>query len=763
MLLKIEFPRYAEHSDIVSCVAWNNTEEVLSCGDDHLLMKWNLITGDSQKVCELPNEVFPLDFHSFSRNIGGRKQTQEQLLITSSDGRFHLIGKSGRIEKSVDAHKGAVLVGQWSPDGSSLLTGGEDGNLKIWSRSGMLRSLAVQGTGVPVYSAFWGSDSTQVLYTQGKHLVIKPLTPNSKSNRWKAHDGLILKVAWDHVNGRIISGGEDCRYKVWDMYGTPIFSSLLHEHSITSLAWSPSGDLFAVGSFNTIRLCDKSGWSHCLEKPATGSLYCIAWSTDGTQLAAGCANHKLLLAHIIGRKVEWGQFEGLTTGRKTVVVHDVLSDGSDALEFSERVIHLALAFKHLVVVTTTQAYIYSTSNFNTPIIIDLREGSVSNVLLSDKHLVLVERTSLSVYNFEGRLLSSPRWASLNTSTLNPCHITLGPDTIAARDQADERLIQVLDISGKDIGGPIQHNCGVMEVGISQGGKTSIDILLAFVDKTRDLFISTVYTRSTASRRIEKLGSIVQSFKWNSALNIIAAMQDSSLILWYLPYILFVDKRMTKKTAVIKDASEFGHRPRLISFVDNYIGIQRSDGAIINSGISPYIGLLHGYASTNAWKEALRLCRMVQDEALWSCLAIMATQAKDIETAETAYAAINFYDKVLYIQHIKQNPIKAVRMAEMSLLGGNIQEAEMILLQNGMIFRAIMSNINTHNWERALEIAVRHKTHIDTVLYYREKFMERLEKPETNEKFKELRANVDIIADQVEKKVAKEYEMEKEKS
>lgn len=136
------------------------------------------------------------------------------------------------------------------------------------------------------------------------------------------------------------------------MYGSPIFSSLLHEHPITSLAWSPSGDLFAVGSFNTLRLSDKSGvscsylqilfgpcyhlvkiclnnfvyfngrytqvhlllnvmecnmlivkWSHCLEKPETGSLYSIAWSADGTQLAAGCANGKLLLAHVIGRLV----------------------------------------------------------------------------------------------------------------------------------------------------------------------------------------------------------------------------------------------------------------------------------------------------------------------------------------------------------------------------------------------------------------------------------------------------------------------------
>ena len=42
--------------------------------------------------------------------------------------------------------------------------------------------------------------------------------------------------------------------------------------------------LFGVGSFNTLRLCDKIGWSHSLDKPATGSIYKIAWSADGTQV-----------------------------------------------------------------------------------------------------------------------------------------------------------------------------------------------------------------------------------------------------------------------------------------------------------------------------------------------------------------------------------------------------------------------------------------------------------------------------------------------
>ena len=31
-----------------------------------------------------------------------------------------------------------------------------------------------------------------------------------------------------------------------------------------------------VGSFNTLRLCDKIGWSHSLDKPTTGSIYKVS-------------------------------------------------------------------------------------------------------------------------------------------------------------------------------------------------------------------------------------------------------------------------------------------------------------------------------------------------------------------------------------------------------------------------------------------------------------------------------------------------------
>ena len=38
-----------------------------------------------------------------------------------------------------------------------------------------------------------------------------------------------------------------------------MYSSSIHDYPITSVAWTPDGELFAIGSFNTLRLCDKTG------------------------------------------------------------------------------------------------------------------------------------------------------------------------------------------------------------------------------------------------------------------------------------------------------------------------------------------------------------------------------------------------------------------------------------------------------------------------------------------------------------------------
>ena len=80
------------------------------------------------------------------------------------------------------------------------------------------------------------------------------------------------------------------------------------------------------------------------------------------------------------------------------------------LEFRDRIIHISLANNHLVVATTAQCYVYTTRNWNTPTIFDLRDGAVSLIVQAERHFLLVEVGGVHLYSYEGRLLCSPRWA-----------------------------------------------------------------------------------------------------------------------------------------------------------------------------------------------------------------------------------------------------------------------------------------------------------------------------------------------------------------
>lgn len=53
----------------------------------------------------------------------------------------------------------------------------------------------------------------------------------------------------------------------------------------------------------------------------------------------------------------------------------------------------------------------------------------------------------------------------------------------------------------------------------------------------------------------------------------------------------------------------------------------------------------------------------------------------------------------YINSIKELPSKESRNAAMALFCGNSQDAEGVLLAAGLIFRAIMMNIDLFNWDR----------------------------------------------------------------
>lgn len=82
-----------------------------------------------------------------------------------------------------------------------------------------------------------------------------------------------------------------------------------------------------------------------------------------------------------------------------------------------------------------------------------------------------------------------------------------------------------------------------------------------------------------------------------------------------------------------------------------------------------------------------------------------------------------------------------KLAEMSLLAGDLLAAEGILLQNGLIAEAIRINIEMYNWNRALKLAIKHKKLLGEVLEARKHYLEVLDKKESNQSFLNVYSNI----------------------
>lgn len=59
------------------------------------------------------------------------------------------------------------------------------------------------------------------------------------------------------------------------------------------------------------------------------------------------------------------------------------------------------------------------------------------------------------------------------------------------------------------------------------------------------------------------------------------------------------------------------------------------------------------------------------------------------------------------------------------------------MQNRRFYRAIKMYVRLHRWEDALHLAMAQKTHVDTVLAYREQHLKELDHEENNAEFKQL--------------------------
>ncbi len=183
---------------------------------------------------------------------------------------------------NIHANWGVVVA--WEPDGNRIASAGGDGIVQVWD-----------------------ADNEQPLLTYRGH------------NRRLAGVGLpppaIYTIAWSPEGLRIASAGDGTQVYVWDATTGHNLATYQGHTGISpgvyALSWSPDGTRIAsacsttIGTDKTVHIWEVATGQTLLHCDASNSLlpnfsaFAVAWSPDGTRIAATCGDKTIRVWHAV--------------------------------------------------------------------------------------------------------------------------------------------------------------------------------------------------------------------------------------------------------------------------------------------------------------------------------------------------------------------------------------------------------------------------------------------------------------------------------
>jgi WD40 repeat protein/serine/threonine protein kinase len=185
----------------------------------------------------------------------------------SRDGRFILSGGEDgslrlwdaitrEVKQSFDGHRKAVTGVGLSADGNRALSGDEDGAVILWDvptghvihrlggNAGPVRAVAIASDGK--WGLSGGDDRTLRLWDLDKGELTKS---------FPGHDGTIWAVAFSRDAKRAASGGDDRAVRVWDLEKLAELKQLRgHIAAVRGVAFLPDGRILSCSDDRTLRL-----------------------------------------------------------------------------------------------------------------------------------------------------------------------------------------------------------------------------------------------------------------------------------------------------------------------------------------------------------------------------------------------------------------------------------------------------------------------------------------------------------------------------
>lgn len=209
------------------------------------------------------------------------------------------------LEDTILSSNGDYLAVDHSPDGQFILTGDEDGWVRIWSLATKSNTLSAQmtydGSGREVSDVKWSPDGTMIAatidygdilgiwyannITQIDSISVDVGSNDNPANIAWSPDNSLLAIAI----GRSGNGGTNGQVKIINVSTGSQTQSLNPngEDRFYSVDWSPDGSRLAVGGNDDMWIYETVNWqiNRSMTGTAASNINDIAWSPDGNYFA----------------------------------------------------------------------------------------------------------------------------------------------------------------------------------------------------------------------------------------------------------------------------------------------------------------------------------------------------------------------------------------------------------------------------------------------------------------------------------------------
>ncbi|MFO0881296.1 MAG: protein kinase [Gemmataceae bacterium] len=207
--LPVARPGFLDHR--VTAVAWSHDGRHLATVNEgwHLGIRvWDTSSG---------KEITTLRGHK-AWNIYSLTWAPNRLLVSASDDHLKVWDVEGGLEvASLTGHAGPVLAVAWSPDGSTLASGGSDGTVLLWDGQTWEQKGVLSGHTGPVNALSWHPDGNRLASGSDDHLVkIWDTLACKETLTVRGHDRRVRTLGWSPDGFRLASGSQDGTLRIHD-------------------------------------------------------------------------------------------------------------------------------------------------------------------------------------------------------------------------------------------------------------------------------------------------------------------------------------------------------------------------------------------------------------------------------------------------------------------------------------------------------------------------------------------------------------------